>query len=282
MKIATFAKPPTVGGKQMKREEKACYHKSLGISIEKKGYEVPIYRFIPFDHLLHLLRSENLWISQTKLWDDTYENFLAKARYQWGTTPVSYMGFVPGFYGQCWTLTKETDALWRIYSNNKTGVRIKSTIKKVLGASLNEVDFKPFSTRLRTIGKVRYLNPKEIHEWIEEQNSGLINDKTLTESLFIKRKEFIHEKEVRLIIHKNIDQEEESRGIERNHLQLQVQPNELLEEITFDPRLDDERFKTYKEVIESMGFTNQVNRSNLYRFEQPIIKNSQPHAGASF
>jgi hypothetical protein len=96
--------------------------------------------------------------------------------------------------------------------------------------------------------------------------------KTYTESLFIKRKEFIHEKEVRLIIHKNIDQEDENRGIEKNHLKLQVQPNELIEEITFDPRLDDERFKTYKEVIEAMRFTNRVNRSRLYRFDQPIIK----------
>ncbi len=82
----------------MRREDKAYYHKSLGISIEKKGYEVPIYRFISFDHLLHLLSSKNLWISQTKLWDDPYENFLAKARYQFGSIPVSYTGFLPGFY----------------------------------------------------------------------------------------------------------------------------------------------------------------------------------------
>jgi Protein of unknown function (DUF2971) len=224
-------------------------------------------------YLLHLLSTENLWVSQTKLWDDTYENFLAKAKYYWGITAVSYTEFLPGFYGQCWTLQKETDALWRIYSHDKMGVRIKSRIHKVLGSSLNEINFKHFSTRLRTIGKVRYLNPKEIREWIEDQKSDIINDKTLTESLFIKRKEFIHEKEIRLIIHKNIDREDENRGIEKNHIKLQVQPNELIEEITFDPRLDHDKFITYKKVVERMGFTNRVNKSKLYAFEQPIIKN---------
>ena len=139
-------------------------------------------------------------------------------------------------------------------------------------ASRNEVDPKPFSTRLRIIGKVRYFSSNELYEWIEKQGSGLINTGTLVESLFIKREEFSHEKEVRLIIHKNIDREDECGEIEKNHLQLQVQPNELLEEITFDPRLEDERFKTYIEVIKSMGFTNQVNRSKLYEFEKPIIK----------
>jgi hypothetical protein len=256
----------------MKQERKAYYHSSLGPSIKNKKYRVPIFRFIPFDYLLHLLRTETLWVGQTKLWDDTYENFLAKANYNFGKMNVSYMGFLPGFYGQCWTLQKETDALWRIYSHDKTGVRIKSRIDKVLGISLYEVNFKPFSTRLRAIGKVRYLKPKEIREWIKDNSFDIINANTLTESLFIKRKEFSHEKEIRLIIHKSIDQEDEDSGIERNHIKLQIRANELIDEITFDPRLDDEKFDTYKKVIESMGFTNKVNKSKLYEFEQPIIK----------
>lgn len=254
------------------REEKAFYHKSLGISMQEKGYEIPIYRFISFDRLLYLLRSEYLWIGQTKLWDDTYENFLAKAKYQLGTTPVSYSGFISGLFGQCWTLTKETDALWRIYSSDKTGVRIKSTIKKVIEASLNEVNLKPYSTRLKTIGRVNYLNSIELNNWIKELNIGQISNQALVQSLFIKREEFAHENEIRLIIHKYIDREEESKGVEKNHLKLQVDPNELIEEITFDPRLDDERYKTYKYVVERLGFTNQINRSSLYKFERPTIK----------
>ncbi|PCJ82774.1 MAG: hypothetical protein COA57_13090 [Flavobacteriales bacterium] len=260
----------------MKRQEKAYYHNSFSTVIESKSYDVPIYRYIPFDYLLHLLRTHYLWVGPTKLWDDTYENFLTKAKFQWDSTPISYLGFLPGFYGQCWTLQKETDALWRIYSHDKKGVRIKSRINKVLGASINEANLKPLSTRIRIIGQIKYLSKNQIKKWIEKQNEKIINDKTLVESLFIKRKEFVHEKEVRLIIHKNIDEEEESKGIEHNHIKLAIEPNELIEEITFDPRLRNEDFKTYKQVVQKMNYTNKITKSKLYEFERPTIKNSQP------
>lgn len=256
----------------MKRQEKAYYHNSFSPAIERKNYDVPIYRYIPMDYLLHLLTNHQLLISQTKLWEDTYENFLTTAKFQWGTTPVSYRGFLSGFYGQCWTLLKETDALWRIYSGYKKGVRIKSKINKLLGISLNEVNYKPFSTRIRIIGQVSYLTKNQINKWIEKQNIGLINDKTLRESLFIKRKEFSHEKEVRLIIHKNINEEEEAKGIEHTHIQLKIEPNELIDEITFDPRIKEEDFKTCKQIIKNMGYTKMITKSKLYEFEPLLIK----------
>jgi len=260
----------------MKRQEMAYYHNSFSTVIERKNYNVPIYRYIPIYYLLHLLKNHQLLISQTKLWEDTYENFLTKVKFQWGTTPVSYQGFLSGFYGQCWTLLKETDALWRIYSSDKKGVRIKSRINKLFGISLNEVNYKPFSTRTRIIGQVSYLTKNQINKWIEKQNEGLINDKTFMESLFIKRKEFSHEKEVRLIIHKSIDEEEEAKGIEHTHVRLEIEPNELIEEITFDPRIRKEDFETYKQVIENMGYTKKITKSKLYEFEPLLIKNGQP------
>jgi hypothetical protein len=250
----------------MNTKGKIHYHNSLGNAFKNKEYIVPIYRYISFDNLLQLLRSKTLWIGQTKLWDDTYENFLANAKYQWGPTPVTYRVFIDGFYGQCWTLKKESDAMWRIYSHDKTGVRIKSTIKKVLEASFNEINFEPFSTRVRTIGRVKYLNPKKICDWVNFQNCDLINNETLTESLFIKRSEFSHEKEIRLIVHKNHNQKDEI-----NHLKIKIQPNELIDEITFDPRLDKEKYLNYKMVIEKMGFTNRINKSKLYEFKQIFI-----------
>lgn len=36
------------------------------------------------------------------------------------------------YYGQCWSLTKDSDAMWRIYSNHKDGVRIKTTVGKLI------------------------------------------------------------------------------------------------------------------------------------------------------
>lgn len=263
----------------MKQRDNAYYHKSL-ISFKSSDYDVPIYRYIPFDNILHLLKSKELLVSQTKLWEDTYENFLVKAKHHWGFTPVSFHPFLAGFYGQCWTLLKETDALWRIYSNNKKGVRIKSRINKLLKASINEINISPNSTRIRIIGQVSYLTNNQIETWAQQQNNGFINDKILRESLLIKRKEFSHEKEVRLIIHKNIDKEYEVDGIEFPHIRLKIYPNELIEEITFDPRIRETDYETYSHVIKKMGFSNKVTKSKLYEFKPlniswPAIKTKE-------
>ena len=46
------------------------------------------------------------------------------------------IGFKENLYGQCWTKTRESDAMWRIYSPNKNGVRIMTTPRKLLTALL--------------------------------------------------------------------------------------------------------------------------------------------------
>lgn len=256
----------------MERREQAYYHDSFSEKIRRMNYDVPIYRYFPLNYALALLKSGEMFISQTKLWEDTYENFLTKTKFQWGNLPVTFLPFLSGFYGQCWTLLKETDALWRIYSTDKQGVRVKSRINKLLGASLNEIDSKQFSTRIRIIGQVAYRTEKQINTWMQKQNEGLINDMTLRESLFIKRKEFSHEKEVRLIIHKSINQEDENKGIENPGIKLKIEPNELVEEVTFDPRLGKSDYETYSDVFRSIGYKNKITKSNLYDFKPIILK----------
>jgi hypothetical protein len=255
----------------MKSQEKAYYYNSFSSRIVEKNYDVPIYRFIPLDRLFQILDNKQLTISQTKLWEDTYENFLTKARFKIGNVFTSLIDFLPAFYGQCWTLQKETDALWRIYSSDKKGIRIRTKIDKLLNSSLNEIDSTPFSTRIRAIGQVTYMSKYQINNWIKIENKKFINAETLLKSLFIKRKEFSHEKEVRLIIHKNINREDELKGIEHSYIALNIEPNDFIEEITFDPRIDDEIFQTYKNVILKMGYKNPINKSKLYEYKRLIV-----------
>jgi len=138
--------------------KKAFYQNNFKSYIVQKNYDIPIYHFLCFDHLLYLLKNQRLWINQIKLWDDVYEHFLAKSKHLWGSTPISYHSHISGFYGQCWTLKKESDALWRIYSNDKKSVRIKSRINKVLESSLNEFYLEPFSLNIRTTGYIDQVN----------------------------------------------------------------------------------------------------------------------------
>lgn len=247
---------------------------SFSTAIIKRGYNVPIYRIIPIDSLFQILKNRQVWIGQTKVWEDVYENFLTKVIQIWGKVPTSNYGFIYNFYGQSWTLQKESDALWRIYSQNQNSVRIKSTIPKVIDLSTNNNDLENSTIRNSDIGQVKYLSKAKIKEWIVDKQMAkpLFAIPDFTESLFIKRSEFKHEKEVRLVIFKNSDYEEESKGLIPRFIKFDVDPNYLIDEVTFDPRISDEEFQTNMTILEKLGFKNKLNKSTLYGFDIPPIQ----------
>lgn len=239
----------------------------------KKGdYEIPIYRFIPVEYFQDMLLSNTLKISQTKDWDDTYENFLSKVEYYAGGNLVSYHGFKNDFYGQCWTVKKESDALWRIYSHDKKGVRIKTTVQKLMKAVVYGNELFPRTSRANIIGKVNYMTQKEIEKWVHSLKTVSLGD--MRNSLFMKRMEFEHEDEVRLIIHKLTSEEDDAKGIEHQFVDIKFNPLETIDEVTFDPRLSEEVFKRNRHILKKLGFTKRINQSKLYHFnpiKRPFI-----------
>ena len=260
-----------LGGNLM-RHNNTFYHPSFPDTFKYKGFHVPIYRIIPFHRILDILKNKNLHISQTLQWEDSYENFLAKADVRMGNLPITFRDFLPCFYGQCWSLLKETDAMWRIYSPEKTGVQIRTTIYKLLEASLNEELSNEFDTKIRVVGQVKYLSNNQINKWVLGQDVTSMTETSLLESLFIKRKEFSHEKEVRLIINKRIDRDNELRDIQRKFIQFPIDPNDFLDEVTFDPRLSNSDFDIYFHVLKALGYNNTVRKSQLYNFSPHKIE----------
>ena len=39
----------------------------------------------------------------------------------------------------------------------------------------------------------------------------------------------------------------------------------LIDEITFDPRLEDDLYETYASIVTKLGFSGEVNKSKLYQ-----------------
>lgn len=52
----------------------------------------------------------------------------------------------------------------------------------------------------------------------------------------------------------------------RKFIILNVEPNEFIEEITFDPRIPDKEYETYSHIINNLGFQNNISKSRLYNF----------------
>ncbi|AZB30291.1 DUF2971 domain-containing protein [Chryseobacterium balustinum] len=237
-------------------------------SIISKNYNTPIYRCIHFERLLEMLSLKNIVLVRTKMWEDPYENFLFKTKIRFGSHYTSLGSFTDSLYGQCWTMKKETDAIWRIYSPTKQSVIIKTKISKLAKAVFDsETLLKDrFDTWRKAIAPVAYFSKNKMQNVIHQYSCLALPDaKIAFDSLFIKRNEFSHEHEVRVIIQKRGQTEDDfNKDGERKFVKLPIDPNDFIEEILLDPRINESQKDLYSNIFRSAGYNGKINKSTLY------------------
>ena len=181
--------------------------------------EQPLYRIISLESFLSLLLESKTHFVRPTSWEDTFEG--CSLRYALDRNKYSVLvdrlnsifkesdncidAILTNFasaesvclysFGQCWSVVKDSDAMWRIYSYGKMAIQIESSYDDILKA----------------ISKDEYVKNSEIVCRIveydvkkEEKESGFESfcsrGKPIIEPFFHKRKAFEHEKEVRILI----------------------------------------------------------------------------------
>lgn len=109
----------------------------LGISLD-----APVWRVFNSRRLREEISGNRLTLVRVGMWDDPFENFLGKWRFVLPTgESVRTDTILRRFFGQCWTHhPAETDATWRIYSPDKHGVRVRSTVRALMTALWDSSD----------------------------------------------------------------------------------------------------------------------------------------------
>ena len=223
-----------------------------------------IFRVFPVSRLLQLFSTRQLTLLPPEVWDDPFENVVLRHEL--------FRFLKVRLYGQCWTANQEeTDALWRIYSPEKSGVRVRSTVEKLFFAI---ADIKEqFAFLKYWIGKVQYLSEGVLKAQLEDP--AILQDFAvgrgaagLVESLLIKRQEFLHENEVRLIFCAHA----EYFDIAKPTVSFSIDPNALFDEVLFDPRMPADLFQSYRSVLSSLGFAGKVEQSALYKIPNLDLK----------
>jgi hypothetical protein len=231
------------------------------LRIERTEWKVPIYRFTSADRILSFIDKHKNTLVSPRKWKDPFENFLSRMILRKADGGFYKHPLRDRVYGQCWTTIEETDAAWRMYIPDGNGVRLKTRIRK-LHHSLSAQQGYPMMSSY--IGRVEYKTEDEISAWLSDPQ--WVKDHLLevgcrgqAESLLFKRIEFEPEQEIRLIY-----LDPHNRG-DDDFYHYEVDPSEVIEEITFDPRMEDELYETYSSIIRKLGFSGEVNKSTLYR-----------------
>ena len=224
----------------------------------------PIYRVYNYDRLVALFKSGNNTLVKPALWDDPLENFILKtASAVFKKHPEYDLDARDRFYGQCWSLLKESDAMWRIYSPDKKGVKVKTTIRKLFNSLEKSVKARyGFSF----IGKVKYLSGEQLKKKLQNKDwlhSEVRSYKDQATSLLFKRSEFLHEHEVRLLFYDHNSKPSDEI------FQYKIDPTELFSEIQFDPRITETAYKKLHAFFRNkMGYTKTISQSKLYQVPQ--------------
>lgn len=216
----------------------------------------PIYRIMPVQRFLKLLDDKKLTLVKPKKWDDPFENALLNCEIETSEGEIGSFAAKDAVYGQCWTFHRETDAMWRIYSHDKDGIRVSTTSRKLLTALQRA--YPTYSNIRCFIGKVSYLPREKLLEKLGSINLLDPNGSGIAESLLYKRIEFKHENEVRLIYSGEDD------ACVNDTFQFDIDPSNLLDGLAFDPRMDENLRQAYKLAIRKKNCNTKIVRSTLY------------------
>ncbi|WP_444894942.1 DUF2971 domain-containing protein [Microbulbifer sp. SSSA005] len=226
-----------------------------------------IYRIISLERLLELFATNENTLVKPELWDDTFENFILKRKVKQETGEIKEFDLHNYIFGQCWTLASSSDAMWRIYSPNKDGIRIRVKVRDLI-SSLHDAQSSKWPKDMTCcIGKVEYLSEDKLMERANSTFSGNgIEVGKIFGSLLLKRKAFEHENEVRLLYQ---NWETEKPG---EIYRYKINPHNLISQIMIDPRRKEREFSTLKKIIiKATGYKGDIKRSLLYRLPEDTI-----------
>jgi len=227
-----------------------------------------IYRIFNVEYFTKLANLGKNTLVSPKKWGDPFENYFLNLPIltDSGTAKNRHSEMV---FGQCWTLTEESDALWRIYSPCKTGIKVKTSIANLF-ESFKEGFADTTTHKHCYIGKVQYYNPNDLYN-LESQFEGSekfsLDGSLEAHQLLFKRKAFHYENEVRLIgyffqLHPNNEM-----------IHYAVDPFKLFSEIVLDPRLSNGEFSHLKEMLVKIGFEEKIiKKSDLYTFNKSELR----------
>ncbi len=216
-----------------------------------------VYRIFSVERLFQLFDTKKNVLVHPSKWDDPFENCILSGLVELESGNKAQFGFKDHVFGQCWTSCRESDAMWRIYSPDKNGVRVRAKVRTLIeGLRSTDLTFADISC---FIGKVKYLQQKQFGSL----NINVLDNtgKGIADSLLYKRMEFNHEKEVRLIYSMN----NPPRNVPRI-FSYSFDPAFAFDEITFDPRLNERMFNVYANALTNdYSYPRKaINQSQLY------------------
>lgn len=232
----------------------------------------PLYRIIPFQRLAEILIFRRNTLVDPSKWTDPFEKW---RKDKISKTCKESESSVKNYFAQCWTLEPTKDEMWTIYSQGTDGVRIRTTVEKLI-ASLNNDGIRCIAAKVNYLERKKILSyfdddcpdnsevTSKIKTYFNENSWPLPEDVGVSENFLkmaerfmIKRLGFSYEHEARLICLNE-------KGKCDEYYRYRMCPNSMIDQIKINPRVSWREYKALKCTIRKLGFDRKIGRSELH------------------
>jgi hypothetical protein len=183
------------------------------------GLDRPIYRILPIQHLVGDIEKKRMTMGRVIAWEDTHEAAFFRRAVRLPETGelVGLESLARDWFGQCWSTTPESDAMWRIYNANGRSVRLETTPRALMrtvfaGRTAKDPGFAPSAYNSMYVGDVTYQTESVFEQTMSTSVQSVLDPsgKALARMMLLKRVPFKHEAEVRFLYHAHVDSSEVS------------------------------------------------------------------------
>lgn len=188
-----------------------------------------LYKYMSFEQFVDMIENKRLYLTHIKEWEDTHEGAAILHEEMQYLKEKGYSGklreneqyvliedIINRIYAQSWGKNNsESDAMWRIYSSNRTGVRIKVR-REMITHEINKIVESNAIYQCFKEGDVEYIESMKDIDFSKYYTETKIEDTNITQKnldcgglCFYKRDAFRHEEEYRYVLdyEKNRDKE---------------------------------------------------------------------------
>lgn len=216
-----------------------------------------LYRILSFDHLVEWFETNRYVLLSPRKWEDPFERYLMEKIFPDKKTLRYEKGRM---YGLCFSLDGISDALWRIYSHNQFGIRIRTTpefLAKTISTASSLVGGTTY------IGAVNYYSTRELENKVRSLKDSIekeVKTEYVAKIMLLKRMPFRHEQEIR-ILHLTYD-----IGPQTDLFYFDIDPHTVIKSILIDPRAPDQRVRALKRYFQELcGYKGRITQSETYK-----------------
>ena len=237
--------------------------------IDNISQNINIYRIFSREYFFELFENRENVLVLPRKWDDPFENVFLRSPVRFVSDgEIGKFAFRDDLYGQCWTREPVSEAMWQIYSRDKNGIRVRTTVGKLIDSMRNVHG--EWSNLSCFIGLVKYMTDKQLKEFGKTAFRDHINSRIVARSLLVKRKAYKFENEVRLIYFDH-DKVRNTQGVYK----YELDPLAVFDQVMIDGRVSVKEFFALKEeVVKRTGISSRrVRRSLLYQQPRDFVVN---------